>query len=86
MEKKIISNVRNHDFHVMAIREEDDTPQFFYTIGLYSQYQHPELLIMGLNVDVAYDILSRAHGRRFPPSLTIWRELLMKSTSCATGG
>lgn len=60
-QKKIIFNVRTYDFHIVAIREEEDTPQFFYTIGLYSQYRHPELLIMGLNVNVAYDILSRAH-------------------------
>jgi hypothetical protein len=60
-EQKIISNVRTGGLHIVAIREEDDMPQFFYTIGLYSQYQHPELLLMGLNVNVAYDILSRAH-------------------------
>lgn len=62
MKKKIIANVRTHDFHVVAIREENDTPQFFYTIGLYYQFQHPELLIMGLDVNVAHDILMRAHA------------------------
>jgi len=60
-EKKIIDNVRNFGFHIVAVKETDDTPEFFYTIGLYSQYQHPELLIMGVHVSAAADIFRRAH-------------------------
>jgi hypothetical protein len=60
-EIKIISNVHTYDFHVVAIRAEKDTPQFFYTIGLYYQYQHPELLIMGMEVNDAHAILMNAH-------------------------
>lgn len=60
--KKIISNVRTHDFHIVAVREEEDSPQFFYTIGLHYHYQHPELMIMGVNANLAYDIFWRAHA------------------------
>jgi len=61
IQKKVIRNVNTYDFHIAAIIEEKDTPQFFYTIGLYYQYQHPELLIMGLDINVAKDILMRAY-------------------------
>lgn len=62
MKKKIITNVRTPDVHLMAIREYKDTPQFFYTIGLFHHFQHPEILIMGVDVNVAHDILMRAHA------------------------
>lgn len=60
-EINIIANVRTYDFHIVAIRAEKDTPQFFYTIGLYYQYQHPELLIMGMEVNAAHAILMNAY-------------------------
>jgi hypothetical protein len=60
-EINVIKNVHTFGFHVVAIRAEKDTPQFFYTIGLYYQYQHPELLIMGVDVNVAHAILMNAY-------------------------
>jgi len=62
MEKKIVANVRTHGIHIVAVQEYKNTPQFFYTIGLKYQHRHPELLIMGVDVNVAYEILMRAYA------------------------
>lgn len=53
MEKKIVANVRTFGFHIVAIDEEYDTPEFFYTIGLYLKYGHPELLFVGVPAETA---------------------------------
>ena len=62
IQKSIISNVKTKDFHIAAILAEDDCPHFLYTIGLYYHYQHPELMIVGVDANLTCDIFRRAHA------------------------
>lgn len=62
MQKGIISIVRGHGVHVMTVRQYKKTPMIFSTLGLFHSYQHPELVIIGLDVEVAHEILRKAHA------------------------
>ena len=62
IQKNIISNVKTKDFHIAAILAEDDCPHFLYTIGLYYHYQHPELMIVGVDANLTCDIFRKVHA------------------------
>jgi hypothetical protein len=51
-EGSVIDNVlySPHNCHLMGVypNEEDDEPEFTYSIGLWYNFQHPEILCLGL--------------------------------------
>jgi len=57
--KTIDSNIRKHGFHITWVFEDQDTeePTFSYTAGLATTYQHPEILIFGVDHQTAADLL-----------------------------
>ena len=57
-EQKAIDDIREHGLHVVAVAEDDEGPGFAYSIGLFENYAHPEIIIMGLKVDLAHLLLS----------------------------
>ncbi|HEX4124406.1 MAG TPA: DUF4262 domain-containing protein [Tepidisphaeraceae bacterium] len=67
LEQSISEGVRKNGFRILTI--SDHTPPFAYSVGLMFTYQHPELIILGLN-QAGTDILRGmvhliGHGRRF---------------------
>ena len=52
-EERALDNIKLHGCHVLQIMEEDDFPPFSYSIGIRTNYQKPDLCIMGLHRDVA---------------------------------
>jgi len=64
----LFRNVREHGCHIVAIT--DAVPAFFFSIGLYLNYGHPELVIFGMPADNAQFVINhvRDHvsdGRKF---------------------
>jgi uncharacterized protein DUF4262 len=64
----IFRNVRKHGCHIVGIG--DGNPAFDFSIGLYLNYGHPELIIFGLPSENACGIINdvrdhAAAGRRF---------------------
>lgn len=56
---KIDRDTAIHGMSVIAIPRENDEPPFAYTVGLWS-HGHPELLIVGLAMRQAHEILTSA--------------------------
>lgn len=52
-DEKIAADVEEHRLSVMMIEEGEDGPKFAYSIGLYHNFQHPEVIVFGLNHQVA---------------------------------
>ena len=48
-ERRILDNVDQYGCHV-ALFEATYLPSFSYTIGLFSSYQHPEIIVFGLSL------------------------------------
>jgi len=69
----LFRNVRKHGCHIVGITDAD--PAFAFSIGLYLNCRHPELIIFGLPSDDAQAVINhvRDHvsdGRKFLPTET----------------
>lgn len=73
----ILKNVEGEPgWKVMGIAADKGSPGFAYTIGLYHNYKHPEIILFGLSVDIAFTLLNDVGarvkgGRSFSPMLPI---------------
>ncbi|MGX4769920.1 DUF4262 domain-containing protein [Bradyrhizobium guangdongense] len=57
----IVRNVRNHGCHITGI--QDGNPPFAFSIGLYLNYGHPELIIFGQSAQNAQAIINLIRDR-----------------------
>ena len=67
-DKVLFRNVRNHGCHIVGI--PDAVPPFAFSIGLFLNYGHPELIIFGQRSENAQAIINlvrdrAAEGRKF---------------------
>jgi len=72
-EQKVIDDVAKYGWHCVNILPEGEHGPFSFTVGLSHTYKHPELIIFGLQGDVAHQILNIAVeaiqcGHPFDPS------------------
>lgn len=76
IQRKIAADIREFGWHAVgvatAVGDEDEGPPFAYTIGLEDTFEHPEVIIFGLNNDLEFmhwvlsEIAKRiAKGERF---------------------
>jgi hypothetical protein len=57
-ETQILADVREHGVHVVCHEGSDASPPYGYTVGLYLNAGHPEVLVIGLPPDSAADVLT----------------------------
>ena len=57
-DKKLLDNVENYGWHVLKIMEDEKGPGFTYSIGLYKNFNHPEIIMIGLNLDLAHTLIN----------------------------
>ncbi|WP_456843565.1 DUF4262 domain-containing protein [Bradyrhizobium sp. USDA 4486] len=60
-DKVILRNVRNHGCHITGI--PDAHPRFAFSIGLFLNYGHPELIIFGQSAANAQAIINLVRDR-----------------------
>jgi hypothetical protein len=72
-EAKVAEDIEKYGWHCLHVapRVGEEGSSFTYTIGLAATYQHPELLIFGLERDKSHGILSECvemirAGTHFP--------------------
>ncbi|WP_198028221.1 DUF4262 domain-containing protein [Bradyrhizobium sp. WSM1743] len=61
VDKIILRNVRNHGCHIVGIPDAD--PPFAFSIGLFVNYGHPELIIFGQRPENAQAIINLVRDR-----------------------
>ena len=69
-ERKVVSDIEEFGWHVAMIPEDDEGPSFAYSIGLFKNFGHPEIIIFGLGVEVLHGMINLIgeevrQGRRF---------------------
>ena len=72
-EQKILDDVEQFGFHIVVVSEDEYLPGFAYTIGLTKTYNHPEIIIFGLNNKMMHEILNGLgtdikSGKTFEPN------------------
>lgn len=57
-DRKLLTDVQRHGWHVIGVTEDEEGPAFAYSIGLYHTFGHPEVLVLGLAVEVMHRIIN----------------------------
>jgi len=68
--KKLVRDVDEFGWHVVLVREDDEGPGFAYTVGVYKNLKQPEIIMIGLKLDVLHPVLNgivedMKKGKRF---------------------
>jgi hypothetical protein len=57
-DRKLLAGVERYGWHVISIEEDKEGPAFAYSIGLYRSFKHPEIIALGLLVEVMHRIIN----------------------------
>ena len=58
-EEKAIADIRKHGVHILNVFDpEGRDPKFNYSVGLWHSYDHPEILIFGLDADISTQLIN----------------------------
>jgi hypothetical protein len=63
MEEIVRDNVSEHGCHVMQIEADDEGPAFAYSIGLSHNYEQPELICFGLDLQLMCGMINALRDR-----------------------
>ncbi|MGC6488749.1 MAG: DUF4262 domain-containing protein [Planctomycetota bacterium] len=68
--RELLQHIAEHKAHVMHVTDDDGVPTFSYTVGLWHHFEQPEVIVFGLAVEAAEELLQRvvdaaAEGARF---------------------
>jgi hypothetical protein len=85
---KLLSDIAKYGWHVVAILAEGDFPEFCFSVGLYSGFGHPEILVMGLAPAVGGRLINNIGnqiraGANFQPG-EVYTELLSNFSATFT--
>jgi hypothetical protein len=58
IEQQIKSNIKKYGHHIIHVLEEDDEPNFSYTIGLFETFQKPDIIIIGQSQELLQTLLN----------------------------
>jgi hypothetical protein len=57
-DRKLLADVEQPGWHVIAVQEDEEGPGFAYSIGLYHTFEHPEVILFGLPVRVMHQTIN----------------------------
>ncbi len=63
IDKEIINNIDKHGHSILHFPAEEEFPSYSHTIGLFEHYDHPELVIFGLDEETHHILISDACDR-----------------------
>jgi len=55
---KLTSDIEKYGFGVIMVPQTDYLPSFAYTVGLWKSYKHPELITLGMPIDILHTVLN----------------------------
>jgi hypothetical protein len=69
-ERKLVSDIEQFGWHVIFVPEDGEGPAFAYSIGLFHKFNHPEIIVFGLDLNILHRIINvigeeLRQGRRF---------------------
>lgn len=57
---KTMENIKREGWSAFCIGAGEDSPPFTYTVGLSLMYDHPDLIIFGLDANTSHNLLANA--------------------------
>lgn len=76
VERRILHDVSVAGCHVIKVMGDESGPGFAYSVGLFHNFAHPEILLVGLNLDLMHGIINNLRndirgGARFVPDTRV---------------
>ncbi len=62
-DQKALNNIDEFGCHVMKVMEGEEQPEFTYSIGINKKQNKPDVLIVGLNNDLAHSVVNNYKDR-----------------------
>ncbi|MBL8523964.1 MAG: DUF4262 domain-containing protein [Betaproteobacteria bacterium] len=62
-EEKALNDIANFGCHVLRVLEEEGHPPFCYSIGIKQSSGQPELIVAGLNPELAHSMINQYNDR-----------------------
>ena len=67
---RVRSDIETYGWHVAKIAGDDKAPPWAFTIGLEHSFEHPEVLVIGMELELLHGLLNQIgeqvkRGRRF---------------------
>jgi Domain of unknown function (DUF4262) len=62
-EAKLIDDIEKYDCHIIQVRSENEIPGWSYTIGLFEVFGRPEVIVVGLEEEMAHFVLNEVADR-----------------------
>ncbi len=59
-DRKLLADVRDHGWHIIGVEQDEEGPGFAYSIGLHHNFGHPEIIVVGLRVEVMHGMINAA--------------------------
>ena len=60
---RLLADVRRVGWHLLLVPGDEEGPGFGFTVGLHHSFEHPELILFGLELDLVGDVLNELGGR-----------------------
>ncbi|MCP2014095.1 hypothetical protein L1280_001232 [Deinococcus sp. HSC-46F16] len=57
-ERELLSSIQTHGWSVLKVPADEEGPGFAFTLGLWGNYGHPEVIMVGLDLDLMHQILN----------------------------
>jgi hypothetical protein len=62
-EKKCLEDIENFGCHIIHVLAEGDLPPFSYSVGIERSIGHPEIIIIGLQRELAHFMINEYRAR-----------------------
>jgi hypothetical protein len=71
-DKRVIENIKKFGWHITGIPAEENYPPHTFSVGLYEKFNHPEIIIVGLDINLAASLINNIgeqvkSGKKFEP-------------------
>jgi len=57
--REVLQNIADNKAHVMHVTDDAGAPKFSYTVGLWHHFEQPEVIVFGLDLAAADELLQR---------------------------
>ena len=57
-DRKLLSDIDRVGWHVVMIPEEDGTPGWSFSVGLFKAFKHPEVVLFGLPLELSGEVIN----------------------------
>jgi Domain of unknown function (DUF4262) len=57
-DEKLLADVKEYGWHVLKILDKDEAPGWAFSVGLYKNFNHPEIIVFGFDEDLSHSVIN----------------------------